>query len=59
MWNDYLEMILQEYSDKPDDFNLSLGHWEPEEFGVPVFRAYMSMTVGELRKLSADAKLCC
>lgn len=52
MWDEYLKLILDKYKDKPDDFKLSLGHWEPEEFGIPAFRSYLSMTVGELRKIA-------
>lgn len=52
MWSEYLKLILEKYKDKPDDFNLSIGHWEAEEFGVPAFRAYLAVTIGELRKMS-------
>jgi len=49
MWSDYLKLILEKYKDKPDNFSLSIGHWEPEEFDIPAFRAYLAVTIGELR----------
>ena len=52
MWDEYLKLILEKYKDKPDSFTLSLGHWEPEELGVPAFRSFLAMNMGELRKLT-------
>lgn len=51
MWEQYLDLILEKYKDKPDSFTLSLGHWEPEELNIPAFRAFLSMKLGELREL--------
>jgi len=48
------QLLLKKYGDKPDDFPLSVGHWEgevnPETLEVPRFNAYMCITVGELRE---------
>jgi hypothetical protein len=51
-WKDYLKLTLQKYESQPDDFKLSLGHWVPEEFGVPTFNSSFCMTLGELRNLT-------
>ncbi|WP_415912282.1 hypothetical protein [Neptuniibacter sp. QD37_11] len=56
-WNEYLHTILNEYGDKPDDFVLSLGHWENQPTGLPgvelpEFRAFIKMTVGDLKTLA-------
>lgn len=32
MWDEYLKLILEKYKDKPDDFNLSIGHWKSLTF---------------------------
>ncbi len=59
-WHDYLQIILNEYRDKPDDFVISLGHWsEPRptmipEVALPDFQAFLRMTVGELKALETD-----
>ncbi len=50
------------YDGKPDDYRLSLGHWDtpepdPEKMTIhtlPRFMADMSVTVGELRRMAAD-----
>lgn len=58
-WNDYLTTILDQYRDKPDDYPLSLGHWEVEPTAIPgielpKFKAFIRLTVGELKALEAD-----
>jgi hypothetical protein len=55
-WNDYLKTILNHYGDKPDDYVLSLGHWENKPtmiHGVelPEFQAFIRMTIGELKAI--------
>ncbi len=58
-WNDHLKHIVYKYRDKPDDYILSLGHWEDEETYVrgrgavflPEFCASIKYTVGELKKM--------
>lgn len=48
------------YADKPDDYRLSLGHWDTPEpdpmkmtiYTLPRFEADMSVTVGELRRMA-------
>lgn len=52
------------YGDKPDDYRLSLGHWntpepDPEKMTIhtmPRFEADMSLTVGELRRMAGSAE---
>lgn len=48
------------YADKPDDYRLSLGHWDTPEpdpakmtiYTMPKFEADMSVTVGEMRRMA-------
>lgn len=55
-WDEYLELLRSKYADKPDDFKLSIGHWETQQTAIPgvelpEFCAYLCVTVGELKAL--------
>ena len=57
-WNDHLKLIVNRYRDKPDDYVISLGHWQKEDsliegVQLPAFNAFIRMTVGELKKMEA------
>lgn len=49
-WSDYLDIILNRYKDKPDNFKISIGDWEKDCDGWPEFHAFMQMQIGDLRK---------
>lgn len=51
----FMRLVFEKYKDKPDDFALSIGHWEPMPsilgVRIPEFVAYMKLTVGELKAM--------
>ncbi len=49
VWDDYLDIILNRYEDRPDDFIISVGDWKSDSDGWPEFRAFMQMRLGDLR----------
>ena len=56
---DFCKMALFFYADKPDDYIISMGHWEvtePDQDDTtrPRFVADMSVTVGEIRRMAAQ-----
>lgn len=57
-WDDYLKLFLDKYRDQPDDYVVSLGHWEVRPTAIPGISlpeliADFQMTVGELKALEA------
>lgn len=53
-WNDYLALILSHYSDKPDDYSLTLGDFSGSNNSLPEYRGFMKMRLGDLRNLSKE-----
>ena len=56
-FEDIRKMLMQRYADKPDSFNLSIGHWTddngvdmPRLSSIPRFNAYLCLNLGDLRK---------
>lgn len=58
----FMRLVLEKYKDKPDDYVLSIGHWEDRPTVVltangevpkmmPEFVAYMRVTVGEVKAM--------
>ena len=60
---DFCHVLAQFYKDKPDDHTLSIGDWDypepdPQKMTIhtlPRFTAGISITVGELRRMSEEA----
>jgi len=57
-WPDYLGLILREYRNFPDSHILSIGDWSATRHifdgtEIPVFRAFMRLELGELRKMES------
>ena len=53
-WEAVRTMLLEKYGREPEDYKLSIGHWETEPtiipgVELPEFHAYLCITVGELR----------
>lgn len=46
-WNEIRAILLNVYTDSPDDEVLSIGHWDKDE--LPNFCARLRITVGMLR----------
>jgi hypothetical protein len=57
--NQLFKMVLNKYKDQPDDYALSIGHWENDNvFGAPLqeFHAYLKLTIGDIKKMLANDK---
>lgn len=53
-------MIVEKYKDKPDDFPISIGHWNPDPIlGEPhkEFYAFLRVDVGDWKQLAIDCRL--
>lgn len=56
-----LNLIIEKYKDKPDDFTLSIGHFESVESIIPGkmlpdFKAAISVTMGDVKKMKRETK---
>ena len=56
---DIFSLLAERYKGKPDDFKLSIGHYEtplPEQsltiFNLPEFAGYISLTMREVRTIN-------
>jgi hypothetical protein len=53
-----MAMIANKYKDKPDDFALSIGHWEPGIIaGIPEFVAYLCLELKDIRRWAKKPKI--
>lgn len=53
---EFMALVASQYTDEPDDYALSLGHWEqPEGFPVPRFYADIRLTMAEVRAMAATS----
>lgn len=53
-WDDYLALILSHYSDKPDDYSLTLGEFSGGDNSLPEYKGFMRIRLGDLRNLGKE-----
>lgn len=56
-WDEYLGVMVRHYQHFSDDTILTFGHWEnnPTNPKRPIYRPYLQLTVGEIKKLQANS----
>lgn len=53
---EFMALVASQYTDKPDDFVLSIGGWSHPEWSVlPVFDANIAVTLREVRDMASTS----